>query len=86
MGPRRETQARLDADPAYRAQRERAHEAERTARHAAEKAARSEEEKEQKGESYRNDPLFMYLWNRSFGLPGTARASWHDGSTAGWRG
>jgi hypothetical protein len=63
------TQARLDADPAYRAQRERAQEADRTALHAGEKAARSEEEKEQKGESYRNDPLFMYLWERRYGLP-----------------
>ena len=33
------TQARLDADPAYQAQRERAQEAERTAMHADEKAA-----------------------------------------------
>jgi hypothetical protein len=63
------TQARLDADPAYRGQRERAQEAERTARHADEKATRSEEEREQKGESYRNDPLFTYLWERRFGLP-----------------
>lgn len=63
------TQARLDADPAYRAQRERAQEAERTALHADEKATRSEEEKEQKGESYRNDSLFTYLWERRFGLP-----------------
>ena len=63
------TQARLDADPAYRAQRERAQVAERTALHADEKATRSEEEKEQKGDSYRNDPLFMYLWERRYGLP-----------------
>ena len=63
------TQARLDADPDYRAQRERAHDAERKAMHAEEKAARSEEEREQKGESYRGDPLFMYLWERNYGLP-----------------
>jgi len=56
------TQARLDADPSYQAQRGRAQEAERTARHAAEKARLSAEELSQKGESYRGDPLFMYLW------------------------
>jgi DNA repair exonuclease SbcCD ATPase subunit len=64
------TKARLDADPAYRAQRETAHEAERVAMHADEKATRSEEEREQKGAAYRADPLFMYLWNRQYGLPG----------------
>jgi hypothetical protein len=63
------TQARLDADTNYRAQRERAQRAERTALHADEKATRSEEEREQKGESYRNDPLFTYLWEHRFGLP-----------------
>ena len=84
-GAEARTQARLDADPAYRAQREQAHEAERTARHAAEKASRSEEEKEQKGESYRNDPFFMYLWSRDFGLPGYRAgflARWLDGRVA----
>jgi hypothetical protein len=79
------TQARLDADPAYRAQRERAQEAERTARHADEKATSSEQEREQKGESYRSDPLFTYLWSRAYGLP-EYRASplvrWLDGWVA----
>ncbi len=63
------TQARLDADPDYQAQRERAQDAERVARHAHDKASRSEEEREQKGASYRGDPLFMYLWDRNYGLP-----------------
>ena len=63
------TQTRLGSDPAHQAQRERAQEAERLARHAQEKAAQSESEREQKGASYRADPLFMYLWNRRFGLP-----------------
>jgi hypothetical protein len=63
------TQARLDADPTYRAQRDRAREAERVAMHAGEKATRSDEEREHKGEAYRADPLFMYLWERRFGLP-----------------
>jgi hypothetical protein len=79
------TQARLDADPDYQAQRERAREAERTARHAAEKASNSEQEKEQKGESYRSDPLFMYLWQRNYGLPEYQAGSltrWLDGKVA----
>lgn len=63
------TQARLDADPAYQAQRERTQEAQRVALHADEKATRSEEEREQKGAAYRADPLFLYLWERNFGLP-----------------
>ncbi len=79
------TQARLDAEPAYQTQRERAQEAERTAMHAEEKAANSEQEKEQKGESYRADPLFMYLWERDYGLPGYKAGSltrWLDGKVA----
>ena len=79
------TQARLDADPAYQARRERAHEAERTAAHADDKAASSEQEKDQKGESYRNDPLFMYLWQRNYGLPtydANPLVRWLDGKVS----
>jgi hypothetical protein len=79
------TQARLDTDPAYQAQRERAREAERTAMHAEEKAASSEREKEQKGESYRSDPLFTYLWERRYGLPAydaNPLIRWLDGKLA----
>lgn len=79
------TQARLDADPAYRAQRERAREAKRTAAHADDKAGNSEQEQEHKGEAYRNDPLFMYLWERDFGLPSYRANSlirWLDGKLA----
>ncbi len=79
------TQARLDADLAYRAQRTHTQEAERTARHAADKATRSEEELTQKGASYRADTLFMYLWERQFGLPGYKASNlirWLDGRVA----
>jgi hypothetical protein len=79
------TQARLDADPSYQAQRGRAQEAERTARHAAEKARLSAEELSQKGESYRADPLFMYLWQRDYGLPDYKAGNlvrWLDGRVA----
>ncbi len=79
------TQARLDADPPYREQRDRAEQAERKAMHADEKALRSEEEREHKGEAYRADPLFIYLWERHYGLPeyeagGLIR--WLDGKVA----
>jgi hypothetical protein len=78
-------QARLDTEPDYQAQRERAREAERTAMHAEEKAANSEQEREQKGETYRKDPLFMYLWERKYGLPeygANPLARWADGKVA----
>ncbi len=61
------TQARLEADPAYREARERAAAAARTAQHADDKAAQSEREREVKERAYHDDPLFMYLWRRRFG-------------------
>ena len=79
------TQAKLDADPDYRAQRERAEQAERKALHADDKAGRSEEERQSKGDAYKQDPLFGYLWERKYGLPeykagGLTR--WLDGKVA----
>lgn len=79
------TQSRLAGDDAYRARRERATEAERKAAHAAEKADRSEAEREEKGVSYREDPLFMYLWKRRYGQPdyrAWALTRWLDGKVA----
>lgn len=79
------TQGKLDADPDYREQRQRAEAAERKAMHAADKAARSEEEREEKGSAYKNDPLFSYLWERSYGLPayaGRGLFRWLDGKVA----
>jgi hypothetical protein len=79
------TQARLETDPGYRAQQDRTREAERIARHAEDKAARSEQELGEKGRSYREDPLFVYLWERGYGLP-SYRARplirWLDGKVA----
>ena len=63
------TQARLDADSDYQAQDERVRDAERIAMHAAEKAAQSEQEMDEKGQSYTDDALFMYLWDRHYGTP-----------------
>ncbi|NCC27222.1 MAG: hypothetical protein EOM22_03475 [Gammaproteobacteria bacterium] len=80
------TQARLAGDDAYKARLARATEAERKAAHAAEKADRSEEEREEKGVSYREDPLFMSLWKRRYGLPDYRAwplTRWLDGKVAG---
>jgi chromosome segregation ATPase len=63
------TQARLDADAEYLARQQRTREAERIAKHAEDKALHSEQEKDEKGQSYRDDPLFMYLWERHYGTP-----------------
>ncbi|MGB7932342.1 MAG: hypothetical protein WCH04_08960 [Gammaproteobacteria bacterium] len=63
------TQARLDADADYQDRQQRTREAERIAKHAEDKALHSEQEKEEKGRSYRDDPLFMYLWERHYGTP-----------------
>ncbi|EIC20863.1 coiled-coil domain-containing protein [Thiorhodovibrio frisius] len=79
------TQARLDADPDYRRQREQANEAERTALHAEEKAVQSAQEMEEKGASYRADPMFMYLWRRHYGTSAykaNPLARWLDGKVA----
>jgi hypothetical protein len=79
------TQARLEGDEAYRAQRERAVAAERTARHADDKASQSEEERIQKGRAYEADPVFLYLWRRAYGTPAYRAwplTRWLDGKVA----
>jgi len=79
------TQARLDADPDYRVQRDLAEQAERKALHGLEKADRSEQELLEKGAAYRDDPLFVYLWERKYGLPGYQAGGltrWLDGKVA----
>ena len=63
------TQARLDADVDYQAREQRTREADRIARHAEDKALHSEQEKNEKGQSYRDDALFLYLWDRHYGTP-----------------
>jgi hypothetical protein len=78
-------QAKLDADAAYRTQRERTEEAQRIAQHAEAKAADSEHEEQSKGAAYRDDPLFMYLWRRRFGTAeykGFGPFRWLDGKVA----
>lgn len=78
-------QAKLEADPDYRAQRDRAAEADRIAQHADAKATESEQEEAAKGAAYRDDPLFMYLWRRGFGTQayrGGGIFRWLDGKVA----
>jgi len=79
------TQERLDRDPDYRAQRESAEQAQRRAAHADAKAQRSQDELAEKGAAYHADPLFMYLWDRNYGLPTYKAGSltrWLDGKVA----
>jgi hypothetical protein len=63
------TQARLDVDSGYLAQEQHVQEAQRIAMHAGDKATHSEQEQDEKGQSYRDDTLFMYLWERHYGTP-----------------
>lgn len=80
-----QTQKRLDADRTYQQQRNLTQAAERKAHNAKEKATRSNEERQQKSLSYQQDVLFMYLWQRQYGLP-EYRANlitrWLDGKIA----
>ena len=61
--------ARLSGDDAYKAQEQRAADAAARAEKSEEKAARSEQDREEKGTPYRDDPLFMYLWQRGYLTP-----------------
>lgn len=65
----KKTQDRLDQDPGYIEQRENVEKARRIAIHADTKAKQSEEELESKGKPYRDDQLFMYLWQRGYQTP-----------------
>ncbi len=79
------TQKRLDAEPAYQKQRALTEDAERKAQHAHEKAVRSDEERQSKGQAYQQDVLFMYLWDRHYGLPEykvNPLVRWLDGKVA----
>ncbi len=73
------TQDRLDRDPQYVQQRDAVQTAQRTVLHAETKAKQSEEELESKGQPYRDDPLFMYLWQRGY-----QTADYRGGSLTRW--
>ncbi|MCG6929687.1 MAG: hypothetical protein LJE64_03955 [Desulfofustis sp.] len=80
------TQQRLQDEPEYQRQLQALEDIERTLQHADSKASRWEEELETKGSPYRNDSLFMYLWNRGYGTPdykGWGLTRWLDTKVAG---
>jgi hypothetical protein len=57
----------LSSHPAYKAQADRHAELESMVGKAAAKAEKSRAEEAEKGAPYRDDPLFMYLWERQYG-------------------
>ncbi len=59
----------LAGQEGYRAQEQLAREAAAKAGRAESKAARAEADREAKGKPYRDDALFIYLWNRRFLTP-----------------
>lgn len=72
--------------PDYAAKRQAADELVHVAEESMRKTQQAEADREQKGRPYRADPLFMYLWERSFGTK-NYRANnlimWLDGMVAG---
>ncbi len=64
-----ELRAHLAEQEAYRAQEQNAREAAAKAERAETKAAQAEADRDEKGRPYRQDALFMYLWNRRFLTP-----------------
>ena len=58
---------RLGTDPDYAAKQAAAEDIAKLAGTAREKVGEAEAERERKGRPFRDDPLFMYLWNRGFG-------------------
>lgn len=57
----------IAVDPAYAEKRERAEELRGYAEEAMRKTETAEADREQKGKPYREDPLFMYLWEAGYG-------------------
>lgn len=59
--------AETERDPAYAAKRKAAEELAAVAAESMAKTTQAETDKDEKGKPYRDDPLFMYLWERGFG-------------------
>ena len=57
----------ISSDETYSKLQKKLHELEKIAKESMDKTLLSEKDKEQKGAPYRNDILFMYLWNKKFG-------------------
>jgi len=58
---------RLASDPAYVALRAETEELDRVAEQSRRKTEQAEADREEKGRPYRDDPLFMYLWDAGYG-------------------
>jgi hypothetical protein len=61
--------AQLSGQEGYRTQEKNAQEAAARAERAESKAAQAEADRDEKGKPYREDALFIYLWNRRFLTP-----------------
>ncbi len=62
-----EIHAELKNDPDYQTQQQKAQQAIDILSAADEKTAEAEQDREEKGKPFREDQLFMYLWNRRYG-------------------
>ncbi len=81
----KKTQDRLNDDSGYQKQLQITQEIERTLKHADSKATQREEALANKGKPYRDDSLFMYLWNRKYSTveyQATSLTRWLDGKVA----
>jgi chromosome segregation ATPase len=58
---------KLAADPAFSAKRRQTEELDQIAEQSRRKTEQAEKDREEKGRPYRDDPLFMYLWNAGYG-------------------
>ena len=78
--------AEVSKDPNYAQKRKAAEDLRRVAEESMRKTLQAETDREQKGRPYRDDPLFMYLWESSYGTR-NYRANnlirWLDGIVAG---
>lgn len=78
-------EAEATGNPEYAAQRALAEQLSHVADEAMRKTEQAETDREEKGKPYRDDPLFMYLWERSYGTR-NYRANnliaWLDGHVA----
>ena len=78
--------AEVSKDPVYAEKRKAAEDLHRVAEESMRKTQQAEADREQKGRPYRDDPLFMYLWESSYGTK-NYRANnlirWLDGIVAG---
>ena len=78
-------QAEATGHPEYQKQRARAEELSHIAQEAMAKTEQAEADRETKGKPYRDDPLFMYLWERSYGTRNYRAnnlVAWLDGHVA----